>query len=201
MDYFKDEIYWKKNIDKKLDEDLWIDNYKEFLSNQGLCLDLGCGIGQYTKKFMEYGYDAVSADISNLVLEKVSAFNPKTKYLDMREPLPCADSTFDVVFAGLSIHYFSEEKTKELINEIKRVLKKDGLFIGSVESTKAFERMRKDAKEIEPHFYFYHDQYRRLFDLDDVKKYLSDFDILKIDEKESIRFDLKKFFIVFVAKK
>ena len=68
MDYFKDEIYWKKNIDKKLDEDLWIDGYKDFLSNQGLCLDLGCGIGQYTKKLMEYGYDVVSADISNLVL-------------------------------------------------------------------------------------------------------------------------------------
>ena len=30
-DYFKDDEYWKEHINKKLEEDLWIDEYKEYL--------------------------------------------------------------------------------------------------------------------------------------------------------------------------
>ena len=131
-DYFKDDIYWKENIDKKLEEDLWIDEYKSFLNKQGLCLDLGCGIGQYTKWFMNYGYDVISSDISNIALSKVKEFNDKVVNLDMREDLPFEDNKFDIVFANLSIHYFNDSDTKKLMNEIKRILKKDGLFIGSV---------------------------------------------------------------------
>ena len=28
-DYFKDDEYWKEHINKKLEEDLWIDEYKK----------------------------------------------------------------------------------------------------------------------------------------------------------------------------
>ena len=84
-DYFKEDIYWKENINKKLDEDLWIDDYKEYLSDSGLCLDLGCGIGQYTKRFIEYGYDVISSDISTIALNKVKEFNDNIVNLDMRE--------------------------------------------------------------------------------------------------------------------
>ena len=41
-DYFKEDEYWKEHINKALEEDLWINNYKDCL-NGGLCLDLGCG--------------------------------------------------------------------------------------------------------------------------------------------------------------
>ena len=45
-DYFKADEYWKKHIKKDLEEDLWIKDDKEYLSN-GTCLDLGCGLGQF----------------------------------------------------------------------------------------------------------------------------------------------------------
>ena len=54
--YFKNDEYWKEHIKKPLEEDNWLDDYREYFSNSGLCLDLGCGIGQYTKKIMSYGY-------------------------------------------------------------------------------------------------------------------------------------------------
>lgn len=79
-----------------------------------------------------YGYEVTSADISDTVLEKVKKFNDNIVKLDMKENLPFSDNTFDLVFANLSVHYFSNEDTKKLMNEIKRILRQEGLFIGSV---------------------------------------------------------------------
>ena len=131
-DYFKNDEYWKEHINKNLEDDIWIDEYKKYFENKGKCLDLGCGIGQYSKKLMEYGYNVISADISEIALKKVSEFNENIKKIDMSEELPFENNSIDLVFANLSIHYFSNEDTQKLMKEIKRILKNGGLFIGSV---------------------------------------------------------------------
>ncbi len=200
-DFFKEDEYWKDHINKELDDDFLLEEYEEYLGKSGTCLDLGCGIGQYTKKFMDYGYEVTSADISKIALDVVREFNPNVVNVDMREPLPFEDESFDIVFANLSIHFFSDADTKNLISEIKRVLKKDGLFIGSVNAIQGLEVIKDTAKELEHHFYYYNDKYIRLFDVEDVKNYLSILDIKKIDEKEMIRFTHKKNYIAFIAKK
>jgi SAM-dependent methyltransferase len=199
-DYFKDDEYWKKHKNDELEDDLWINDYKEYLST-GICLDLGCGIGQYSKWFMENGYEVISSDISKIALKKVKEFNNNVVYLDMREKLPFEDNKFDVVFANLSIHYFSDSDTKDLMNEIKRILKKDGLFIGSVNGMQGLNVIKDTAKELEHHYYYNIDKYIRLFDIEDIKNYLNVFDIIKIDERETIRFEKKKNYIIFIANK
>ena len=93
-DYFGNDEYWKENINKTLEEDMWIDEYKNYLANGGTCLDLGCGIGQFSKKLMEYGYEVVSSDISDIALNKVNEFNDNIVKADMRKPLPFKDSQF-----------------------------------------------------------------------------------------------------------
>ena len=65
---------------------------------------------------MEYGYNVVSADISNIALNKVKEFNSNVVNVDMRKELPFENDKFDIVFANLSIHYFSDKETKYLIN-------------------------------------------------------------------------------------
>ena len=199
-DYFKNDKYWDNHINKNLEEDLWIDDYKKYFSSKGKCLDLGCGIGQYSKQLINYGYDVISADISDIALNKVKDFNPNVVKLDMRDRLPFQDNEFDLVFANLSINYFSDEDTKKLIIEIKRILKDDGLFIGSVNEIEGLKVIEKQIKEIEYHFYEYKDKLIRLFDINDVKKYLVDFNIIKIDKRETIRFEHKKNYIVFIVK-
>ena len=67
-DYFKNDEYWANHINKDLEEDLWIDEYKTYLNLKGKCLDLGCGIGQYSKQLIKYGYDVISDDISDIAL-------------------------------------------------------------------------------------------------------------------------------------
>lgn len=200
-DYFKNDEYWANHINKDLEEDLWIEEYKIYLDSKGKCLDLGCGIGQFSKQLIKYGYDVVSADISDIALNKVKGFNENVVKLDMRDKLPFQDNEFDLVFANLSIHYFSDEDTRKLMLEIKRILKEDGLFIGSVNGIVGLKVIGNEAKEIEYHFYEYKDKLIRLFDINDVKKYLSNFNIIKIDERETIRFEHKKNYIVFIVKK
>lgn len=199
-DYFKNDEYWKEHINKKLEEDLWIDEYKEYLTKKGLCLDLGCGIGQYSKWFLENGYEVISSDISNIALEKVKEFNSNVVNVDMREALPFDDNKFDLVFANLSIHYFSDSETKELMAEIKRILKNDGLFIGSVNGMQGLNTIKETAKELEHHFYLNKNKYIRLFDIEDLNNYLNVFKVIKIDERETVRFNHKKNYIVFVVK-
>ena len=200
-DYFASDEYWKKHIDEEPEDDIWIDKYQEYFSNNGLCLDLGCGIGQYTKKFMEYGYDVISSDISEIALNKVKKFNDNVVKLDMRESLPFEDNKFNIVFANLSIHYFSDKETKVLMNEIKRIIKDNGLFIGSVNSIEGYKYIKDTAKELDYHYYFNKGKYIRLFDIDDVKNYLNIFDILKVEEKETKRFGHSKNYIIFISRK
>ena len=200
-DYFKEDGYWKDHINKELEPDIWIREYKEFFDGKGKCLDLGCGIGQFSKELMEYGYDVTSADISNIALNKVKEFNPNIIQLDMREKLPFEDEEFDLVFANLSIHFFSDLDTQKLILEIKRIMKNGGLFIGSVNGIQGIEKVKDTAQLIEYHYYFNQKQYYRFFDREDLNKYLNVFEILKIDERETIRFNHVKNYVVFIVKK
>lgn len=199
--YFKNDEYWKKRINKKLEIDMWIDEYIEYFNNKGECLELGCGIGQYSKRLMEYGYEVTSTDISETALREVKKFNKNTKIVDMTERLPFESETFDLVFASLSIHYFDDKTTKRLVSEIKRVLKNDGVFIGSVNGKEALEVIKETAVKLEDNFYLNKDRYIRLFDKEEIKKYLSIFQVQLIDKRETIRFSHKKNYYVFIAKK
>lgn len=201
IDYFKSDKYWEEHINKELEEDIWIDDYTEYFNGDGICLDLGCGIGQYSKRLMECGYKVISADISNIALEKVKEFNSNIIQVDMREKLPFEDKQFDLVFANLSIHYFSDQDTKNLMNEIRRILKNGGLFIGSVNGIQGYESIKDTAIEIDWHFYINKDKYIRLFDIDDLKKYLDIFANVRIEERETIRFEHKKNYLAFFAEK
>lgn len=150
---------------------------------------------------MDYGDEVVSADISNIALNKVKEFNSNIINVDMRKKLPFKNDEFDIVFANLSIHYFSDIETKNLVEEIRRILKKDGLFIGSVNGIQGYEKIKDTAETLDHHYYLNKGKYIRLFDVQDVEKYLSNFEILKVEEKETIRFEHKKNYIIFICKK
>ena len=199
--YFKNDEYWKEHVNKELENDIWIKEYKQYFSGIGKCLDLGCGVGQYSKELINYGYEVTSADISDIALNKVSEFNNNIIKIDMKETLPFSDNMFDLVFANLSIHYFSDEDTKNLMNEIKRILKKDGLFIGSVNGIQGYEQIKGKTIELEKHYWLNKNKYIRLFDQDDLNNYLGIFKILNIEEKETVRFKYKKNYLIFFAKK
>jgi len=202
------EKYWVRHMrDDDLDniEDMWIEKYEDvFMSHKGKLLDLGCGVGQYSKYFLDKGFEVMSADISARALDYLSKKTPQieTVMLDMTEPLPFADNSFDVVFANLSIHFFSENDTQSLVAEIKRILKDDGIFIGSCNSSKAYKYIKDKSTVIEDGFYL-EDGGRsvRLFDKAQFDLFFADWTEITLREIETTRFNKSKCMWEFVYKK
>ncbi len=201
-DYFKDDEYWKRHIHDELEEDMWIDDYRSSLPQSGKALDLGCGIGQYSRRLMEYGYTVVPADISEIAINEVLRFNANAVCVDMRERLPFEDFCFDLVFANLSIHFFSDRETRALISEVERILKPNGVFAGTVNGLQGTKVMKEIADEVEPHYYASRKdgRYIRLFDRADLEKYLSEFNELEIAEREIVRYGNVKNYLIFIGK-
>ena len=124
--------------DKKRKEKLIYNDYNEvpatlsFLRNiRGKkILDLGCGSGIYTKILKQRGANVYGVDISPKMIElakknvKGVDFKVGTVY-----KLPYNSETFDIVLASLVVHYFSN--LNKALREIRRVLKKNGVFIFS----------------------------------------------------------------------
>lgn len=202
-DYWNN-TYWKKNIEQnKLDfvDDIWLDKYDEILKRipKKKALDLGCGVGQYTSYLLDKGFNVTSADISLKALNEVKKINHQTITLDMSKPLPFKDNTFTLVFANLSIHYFDNKTTINLLNEIRRILKEDGYFIGTVNSLKTL-KLIDNPIEIESHFYNDNGVLVRLWDKQQFDYYFKDFDLKVLEEVETIRRNRPKIMWEFIAK-
>lgn len=110
----------------------------------------------------------------------------------MNNNLNYNDSTFDVVFANLSIHFLDDEHTKKLINEIIRILKPNGIFIGSVNSIKAYEYIKDHVVELEKNYYDSKGRNVRLFSEESFDNYFKNFEKICLFEKETDRFGHKK---------
>ena len=197
MNNYWDEVYWEKHL-KEDDlcniEDNWIAEYLNYLPKAGRILDLGCGIGQYSNYFYNLGYDVSACDISKKAIETLNKNNVhiNTKIQDMNKSLEYDDNEFDIVFANLSIHFLSDENTRKLMNEIKRILKPNGIFIGSVNSTKAYEFIKDHVIELEDNFYDINGRTVRLFHEESFDKYFVHYENIVLIEKENDRFGKKK---------
>jgi len=201
--------YWKRHLEddlEKLDflDDIWIDKYKEIIDNikKGKVLDLGCGLGQYTKYFLDKGFEVISADISiealNNLKQKIP--NANTVKLDMSKPLEFSNDTFDLVIANLSIHYFDLETTRNLISEIKRIIKPNGYFIGSVNSKKAYEFIKGHAVFLDDNYYFSKGRNIRLWDKEQFDYFFKDFEKIVLEETSTVRWNKRKDMWEFIYK-
>ncbi len=105
----------------------------EALNRKGIggkkVLDAGCGVGFFSARLKEAGYEVTGMDISEQVIQQASQ-----KYSDIRficNPLdsayPFADEEFDVIFSTEVIEHVIG--TYEMFAEMNRVLKKGGYLI------------------------------------------------------------------------
>ena len=93
-------------------------------------LDLGCGTGIYARILKKRGAKVQGIDISPKMIEIA---RQNVKGVDFRigsvYNLPYKSGTFDIVLASLVVHYFGN--LNKALKEIRRVLKKNGVFIFS----------------------------------------------------------------------
>ena len=155
--------------------DLWLDNYSNDLEKykESKFLDLGCGIGADTQYLIERGYKVISVDYSKEAINNIN-LNIKGgegKILDMNEKFTFDDNSFYLIIADISLHYFNEEKTIFIMNEIKRILKKNGILLARVSSINDKYYGAGSGDEIEERFYDHGGYSQRYFNEDDLKKF------------------------------
>lgn len=146
-------------------------------------LDLGCGLGRHTILFAQNGFNVSCLDISKDAIERTKKWceeeNLKCDFKvgDMLK-LPYKDNEFDCILSRNVISHTDTEGMKQIISELKRVLKKDGecyLTLGS-KDTYGFKqetwplvdqntrlRMEKGPEYKTPHFYVDYNLCQELF--------------------------------------
>lgn len=182
---------WSKKRSSIPVYDLWLDEYKDILekNKDNDILDLGCGIGADTLYLIERGYNVLSCDFSKEALKNVedNIPNSKTMYLNMLEKFPIDNDTYSLIIADLSLQYFNSQDTIHIMNEIKRILKTDGILLARVASVNDFNFGAGVGEELEKNFYFEGDYTKRFFDLEDVNRYFGIIGSVEAEETSMTR--------------
>lgn len=120
-------------------------------------LDLGCGQGQDSVYFSDQGFSVTAVDFSAFALQQFASLardkGIRQERLNLAEtPYPLESAHFDIVYAHLTLHYFSLETTRSVFAEAARVLKPDGQFWALFNSDHDPEATDASAQVIEDRF-------------------------------------------------
>ena len=91
-------------------------------------IDVGCGTGNYTIKFIEQGYTFTGLDPSETMLEIAKTRQPDSDWrVGSAENIPIDDQLFDGALITLSMHHWSD--LEKGCFEIARVLESGGRIV------------------------------------------------------------------------
>lgn len=134
-------------------------------------LDLGCGIGRHAQLLASEGFASVGIDLSENALEYARRHAREAGLaIDYRKgpfyDVPFSNGSFDLVVAWNVIYHGDGEIVRRTLDEIRRLLVPNGLYVGTMLSKRnsRFGRGREvrpdtfvidDAPgdEVHPHFY------------------------------------------------
>lgn len=125
-----------------------------YFPRQARILELGCGVGRDAVFFAEHGHRVTATDGSKVVIgqnrQRINHKNITFDILDMRQPLPYESDSYDVVYANLSLHYYSHDRTGAMFGQIGRVLRPNGILAFAC---KAFDSLHAGGVQLEPNIF------------------------------------------------
>jgi ubiquinone/menaquinone biosynthesis C-methylase UbiE len=94
-------------------------------------LDVGCGTGSHLELYKRYQCDLYGLDASQSMLKVARERLTDSAQLDFGSAtdMPYGDEKFDLVISMLTLHEMSPETRSVVLDEIKRVIKKDGRIL------------------------------------------------------------------------
>ena len=122
------EQYYKEYKDDKTDLE-YIDKFL-CMCNQKI-LDLGCGMGHYSKNIYNKGFEIVGIDFSKQMLKIAKQNEPSIKFIeaDICKLPQNLDKDFDGVLIAYVVQHLSKEETKGVLINLKKYLKKDAKLL------------------------------------------------------------------------
>lgn len=176
--------------------DDWLEDYEEEIEKcKTPIVDLGCGLGNNTDYLIQKGKEVLACDYSKVAIETIQREMPKAKtsLFDMTQKFPIEDNFTDVVIADLCLHYFDKKITEDIIREIKRILKPNGILLFRVNSINDVNYL-SDACTMAEDFVWTpkSKKSRRLFNEQSIREFFADWKIEKIKEEKLFRYDPEK---------
>lgn len=179
---------------------------KDFFPKTSKILEIGTGKGDDAKYLKDLGYDVTAIDFSE---EGINQARKKYKDIsfmnvDIVNSLPFPDNSFDVVYSQMALHYFDEQKTKEIFKEIDRVLAPNGVV---AIMTNTIDDPEKDSplfEKVEEGFYKNTENNitKRYFSLEQMHNFTKDFfNTLVLDNEGKAFYKLDLPLIRFIGKK
>jgi len=157
-----------------------------YFPESGKILELGSGYGQDSIYFAKHDYEVTGTDIETDALRENLLANPssvkdkiKTVQLDLRQPMAFEDNSFDVVYAHLSLHYFDQSTTERIFDDIKRILKSDGILAYFTNSTSDPEY--DTGKKLEEGYYEIEGEPKRYLNVETAGRFAHEFSPLLLD--------------------
>ncbi len=202
--------YWDKKI-QGYQEEAWSHQPTPFartvaryLPDHAEILELGTGAGQDAVWFLSQGHNVTATDATEAAFDAIRGQAPTVQLqtLDITNPLPFPNESFDAVYAHLVLHYFDDHTTQVIYAEIRRVLKPGGLVAVLVNSDKdpEFDSTHADKAGITQ----VKGISKRFFSVASLRPYTAAFDQLLLDDEgSSVKDDAKNTFglIRFIGKK
>ena len=119
---------------------------------------------------------------------------------DMNKKFGFDDNSFDVIFANLSLHYFTDKVTKRIFREISRVIKSNGILCICCKSTK--DPLYGEGKELEKDIYVRDNHIRHFFSEEYLKDLIkNEFEIIKLWSGMTEFYKNKSAFVKLISKK
>lgn len=133
MKPIQDQVkYWDELADEKeFPTPFFLEAIKKHVKKEMNILDVGCGYGRILNELHNNGFKNLKGvDFSEAMLERGMRLYPYLKFVKNNgEKLPFTDNEFDVVLLiGVLTSNVTDIEQEILINEISRVLKKNGII-------------------------------------------------------------------------
>lgn len=149
-DYYSPEnskLYELSGAYKRIQESMTADalSISDFESDSFI-LDLGCGTGFSLNVLKQSGFDIIGLDVSFEMLKYAKAKKFKVILGDMNS-LPFKDESFDNLISISAIQWASIKDYEKILDEIKRVIKKEAIIQFYPKEKDEFDYFLKLAKK------------------------------------------------------
>lgn len=171
-DYKRDTDYWNEYYKKTDIEEpsLFARKIGEMLAQSKNILELGCGNGRDSIYFLKLGLNVTAIDSSDGVIAQLKGkYEEDNIYFicdDFVSSLAIFSGQYDYVYSRFTLHAINEKQETEVLKNVYKVLKKNGLFFIEVRSI--HDELYGKGEKVGDNSYIFDGHFRRFIKREDL---------------------------------